>query len=106
MGYDTSLPEDQVKSILTEHFSSCGVITHVFVCTPDECTNIYFSKKEDEASAMDLNGSKVGGFKITTMLLATAISNPRLAPGDEPTVGYSIPGTSNVFLDSLFSKVT
>ena len=53
-----------------------------------------------------LYGSKVGGFKITTMLLATAISNPRLAPGDEPTVGYSIPGTSNVFFDSLFSKVT
>ncbi|XP_033145608.1 nucleolin 1 [Brassica rapa] len=40
LGYDTSLPEDQVKSILTEHFSSCGLITHVFVCTPDECTNI------------------------------------------------------------------
>ncbi|KAJ4904061.1 Uncharacterized protein Rs2_18012 [Raphanus sativus] len=28
LGYDTSLPEDEVKSILTEHVSSCGVITH------------------------------------------------------------------------------
>ncbi|WZZ54785.1 hypothetical protein YC2023_054892 [Brassica napus] len=104
LGYDTSLPEDQVKSILTEHFSSCGVITHVFVCTPDECTNIYFSKKEDEASAMDLNGSKVGGFKITTMLLATAISNPRLAPGDEPTVGYSIPAPFLEFAREINKK--
>ncbi|CAN6833783.1 unnamed protein product [Brassica oleracea] len=104
LGYDTSLPEDQVKSILTEHFSSCGVITHVFVCTPDECTNIYFSKKEDEASAMDLNGSKVDGFKITTMLLATAISNPRLAPGDEPTVGYSIPAPFLEFAREINKK--
>ncbi|CAN7018488.1 unnamed protein product [Brassica oleracea var. botrytis] len=104
LGYDTSLPEDQVKSILTEHFSSCGVITHVYVCTPDECTNIYFSKKEDEASAMDLNGSKVGGFKITTMLLATAISNPRIAPGDEPTVGYSIPAPFLEFAREINKK--
>ncbi|WZZ54779.1 uncharacterized protein LOC111205465 [Brassica napus] len=105
LGYDPSLPEDEVKSILTEHFSSCGVITHVYVCTLDECTNIYFSKKEGEASAMDLNGSKVGGFKITTMLLATAISNPRLAPGDEPTVGYSIPAPFLEFAREINKKL-
>ncbi|KAG2285892.1 hypothetical protein Bca52824_045496 [Brassica carinata] len=64
LGYDTSLPQDEVESILREHFSSC------------------------EASALDLNGSKVGGFKITTMRVATVRSNRRSGPG---TVGYCIP---------------
>uniref|UniRef100_A0A0D3C342 RRM domain-containing protein n=1 Tax=Brassica oleracea var. oleracea TaxID=109376 RepID=A0A0D3C342_BRAOL len=72
LGYDTSLPEDQVKSILTEHFSSCGVITHVYVCTLDE---------------------------------STAISNPRLAPGDEPTVGYSIPAPFLEFAREINKKL-
>ncbi|KAF3557090.1 hypothetical protein F2Q69_00016957, partial [Brassica cretica] len=88
LGYDTSLPQDEVESILREHFSSCGEITHVYVDTLDKCTNIYFSKEEGEASALDLNGSKVGGFKITTMRVATVRSNRRSGPG---TVGYCIP---------------
>ena len=104
LGYDTSLPQDEVESILREHFSSCGEITHVYVDTLDKCTNIYFSKEEGEASALDLNGSEVGGFKITTMRVATVRSNPPLAPG-ETRIGYSIPGTSNLFLDSLFSRL-
>ena len=104
LGYDTSLPEDEIESKLTANFSSCGKITHVFVCPLDECTNIYFSKEEGEASALDLNGSEVGGFKITTMRVATVRSNPPLAPG-ETRIGYSIPGTSNLFLDSLFSRL-
>ena len=104
LGYDTSLPQDEVESILREHFSSCGEITHVYVDTLDKCTNIYFSKEEGEASALDLNGSKVGGFKITTMRVATVRSNRRSGPG---TVGSCIPGnTSNVFLDSLFPNVS
>ncbi|XP_013633412.1 nucleolin 1-like [Brassica napus] len=90
LGYDTSLPEDEIESKLTANFSSCGKITHVFVCPLDECTNIYFSKEEGEASALDLNGSEVGGFKITTMRVATVRSNPPLAPG-ETRIGYSIP---------------
>ncbi|KAL0670837.1 hypothetical protein Bca4012_033541 [Brassica carinata] len=88
LGYDTSLPQDEVESILREHFSSCGEITHVYVDTLDKCTNIYFSKEEGEASALDLNGSKVGGFKITTMRVATVRSNRRSGPG---TVGSCIP---------------
>ncbi|KAJ0260018.1 hypothetical protein HA466_0062780 [Hirschfeldia incana] len=86
LGYDTSLPEDEVKSILTEHFSR-GEITHVYVDPLDECTNIYFSEEEGEASALALNGTMVGGFKITTMRVATVRSNRR-GPG---TVGYCIP---------------
>lgn len=107
-GYDTSLPVDVIESKLRAHFSSCGVITHVYVCPPDKSTNIYFSELQGEASALDLDGSQLDGFKITTVRVATATArtNPLLAPGELKMVGYSVPGTSNVFLYTLFSRLT
>ncbi|CAH8330320.1 unnamed protein product [Eruca vesicaria subsp. sativa] len=48
-GYNTCLPADEVKSDLVKLFSSCGEITHVYVCTLDKMTNIYFHEEEGEA---------------------------------------------------------
>ena len=100
-GYDTSLPADEVESVLRTHFSSCGEITHVYISTPNNRANIYFSEEEGEALALGLHGSEVRGFRITTRRLATVRSNPLLAPGQTRRIGYTAPGTSNVFLDSL-----
>lgn len=38
-GYDTSLPADEVESVLRTHFSSCGEITHVYISTPNNRAN-------------------------------------------------------------------
>lgn len=92
MGYDPSLLEDEVEEALTAHFSSCGVIIHVDVDLLDKMTSIYFSEEEGEASAMNLDGSEVDGFKINTMLVpTTARSNPPRPPG-ETHCGYCAPG--------------
>ena len=55
-----------------------------------------------EALALGLHGSEVRGFRITTRSLAKVRSNHPLAPGQTQTrrIGYTVPGTSNVFLDS------
>lgn len=92
MGYDPSLLKDEVEEALTAHFSSCGVIIHVDVDLLDKMTSIYFSEEEGEASAMNLDGSQVDGFKINTMLVpTTARSNPPRPPG-ETHCGYCPPG--------------
>ncbi|WZY90645.1 hypothetical protein YC2023_047380 [Brassica napus] len=69
-GYDTSLPADEVESFLRTHFSSCGEITHVYISTPNNRANIYFSEEEGEALVLGLHGSEVRGFRITTRSLA------------------------------------
>ncbi|KAF8046041.1 hypothetical protein N665_4087s0005 [Sinapis alba] len=105
VGYDTSLREDEVERALTAHFSSCGDITHVYVDLPDKMTNIYFSKEEGEASALDLDGSQVDGFKITiTLVPTTARSNTPLAPG-ETYFGYCYPAHMIEFGEEIQEKI-
>ncbi|KAG2239801.1 hypothetical protein Bca4012_022900 [Brassica carinata] len=104
MGYDTSLPADEVESCLRAHFDSCGEITHVYINTREECANIYFSEKEGEALALGLNGSEVRGFRITTGRIATAKSNPPLASG-ETRKGYTIPAHMIEFAPEINRKV-
>ncbi|KAL0897281.1 hypothetical protein Bca101_081242 [Brassica carinata] len=91
-GFDTSLSEDEVKRALTAHFSSCGEIVHVYVNLTDKMmTNIYFSEEEGEARAMDLDGSQVDGFIITTRLVATTVrSNTPLPPAHMLEFGHEI----------------
>ncbi|KAG2309431.1 hypothetical protein Bca52824_029179 [Brassica carinata] len=91
MGYDTSLPVDQVESALKKHFSNCGEITHVFVNTLDKQTNIYFSRQQEEALAMDLHGTKVGGFKLDISPVPSVLSNRPLGNG-QIGLGYTVPG--------------
>ncbi|CAH8387344.1 unnamed protein product [Eruca vesicaria subsp. sativa] len=99
-GYDTSLPEDEVERALRAHFSSCGEITHVYICTGDERANIYFSQEEGEALALGLHGSEVGGFKITTSHLATVRPNR-----PAPCKGYTIPAHMIEFRPEIRRKV-
>ncbi|KAJ4903834.1 Uncharacterized protein Rs2_17785 [Raphanus sativus] len=105
MGYDTSLPADQVESVLRELFSSCGVITHVYISTRNRRANFYFSKEEGEALALGLNGSEVGGFRITTRRLATVRSNPPLSPGETRCKGFTIPAHMIEFAPEIGRKV-
>ncbi|XP_013687433.2 nucleolin 1-like [Brassica napus] len=105
VGYDPSLLEDEVEEALTAHFSSCGVIIHVDVDLLDKMTSIYFSEEEGEASAMNLDGSEVDGFKINTMLVpTTARSNPPRPPG-ETHCGYCAPAQMLEFADEIQEKM-
>ena len=89
---------------MRRHFSSCGGITHVYIY--GKRANIYFSEEHEETSALGLHRSEVSGFRITTRRLATARRNHSLAPGQSSRrIGYTRPGTSNVFLDSSFLTV-
>ncbi|WZZ55736.1 hypothetical protein YC2023_055843 [Brassica napus] len=63
-GYDTSLPVDQ--------------------------TNIYFSRQEEEARALDLHGTKVGGFKLDISRVPSVLSNRPLGNG-QIRLGYTVP---------------
>ena len=105
MGYGTSLPEDEAERVLRTHFSSCGEITHVYICTPDNSANIYFSEEEGEALALGLDGSEVGGFRITTMGVATVRSDPPLAPGQTRCKGYTVPAHMIEFAPEIGRKV-
>ncbi|CAF1864656.1 hypothetical protein Bca4012_033564 [Brassica carinata] len=105
VGYDPSLLKDEVEEALTAHFSSCGVIIHVDVDLLDKMTSIYFSEEEGEASAMNLDGSQVNGFKINTMLVPTkARSNPPRPPG-ETHCGYCPPAQMLEFADETKEKI-
>ncbi|WZZ55520.1 uncharacterized protein LOC106405071 [Brassica napus] len=104
-GYDTSLPADEVESVLRTHFSSCGEITHVYISTPNNRANIYFSEEEGEALALGLHGSEVRGFRITTRRLATVRSNPLLAPGQTRRIGYTAPAHLIEFAPEIRRKV-
>ncbi|KAG5381096.1 hypothetical protein IGI04_028938, partial [Brassica rapa subsp. trilocularis] len=103
-GYNTFLPADEVESALIKHFSSCGEITHVFVCTLDKKTNIYFYQQEGEARALDLDGSVVKGFKIAVTGVATIFSN-RLPPSGEICFGYCDPAHMIEFSGVIQDKV-
>lgn len=106
-GYDTSLPADEVESFLRTHFSSCGEITHVYISTPNNRANIYFSEEEGEALALGLHGSEVRGFRITTRSLAKVRSNHPLAPGQTQTrrIGYTVPAHIIEFAPEIGRKV-
>ena len=102
--YDTSLPEDEVESVLRQHFSSCGGITHVYI--DDKRANIYFSEEHEETSALGLHRSEVSGFRITTRRLATARRNHSLAPGQSSRrIGYTRPAITIEFAPEIGRKV-
>ncbi|EOA17617.1 hypothetical protein CARUB_v10005982mg [Capsella rubella] len=72
-GFDTSLPADEIKESLINHFKSCGVIGRVFLDTNPE-TNVVDSHAsiviigedaDTDEKVMELNGSELGGRKLT-----------------------------------------
>ncbi|CAF1870394.1 BnaC04g47460D [Brassica napus] len=53
-------------------------------------TNIYFSRQEEEARALDLHGTKVGGFKLDISRVPSVLSNRPLGNG-QIRLGYTVP---------------
>ncbi|CAH2053014.1 unnamed protein product [Thlaspi arvense] len=78
-GYDTSLPADEIESILRKHFASCGEMTRVFVNTLDDIAYIYFVDQEGEDKALQGDGiSEVGGWRIEATPVAKAEPKPNM----------------------------
>ncbi|CAN7083057.1 unnamed protein product, partial [Brassica oleracea var. botrytis] len=67
-GFDSSLPPNDIKSALREHFASCGEITRVSVPIDRETGGsrgiAYVEFKEGTEKAFELNGSDIGGWNI------------------------------------------
>ncbi|XP_010436361.1 PREDICTED: nucleolin 1-like [Camelina sativa] len=67
-GFGSSLPEDDIKTALSEHFSTCGEITRVFVPTSFLTGSVkgfaYIDLKEDAKKALELNGSVMIGKEL------------------------------------------
>ncbi|KAG7621629.1 RNA-binding domain superfamily [Arabidopsis suecica] len=97
-GFDTSLPEDEMKEALTNHFKSCGVIAMVSFRRHPETdvvnglVTITMMGNDADEKVMLLNGSELGGRK----LVVKANPTPRLKLDhlNLPFGGSSVPGTS------------
>ncbi|KAM0872250.1 hypothetical protein ACQ4PT_038838 [Festuca glaucescens] len=69
-GFDSSLGEDQIRSSLQKHFSSCGEITRVSIPKDYETgaskgiAYMVFSDNSSLSKAMELSGSDLGGFSL------------------------------------------
>ncbi|XP_019090115.1 PREDICTED: nucleolin 1-like [Camelina sativa] len=67
-GFGSALPEDDIKTALSEHFSTCGEITRVFVPTSIVTGAVkgfaYIDLKEDTKKALELNGSVMIGKEL------------------------------------------
>ncbi|KAG5402880.1 hypothetical protein IGI04_008999 [Brassica rapa subsp. trilocularis] len=66
-GYDTSLTKDDVKNALTNHFSTCGEITDVFVLNSRAL--IYFYEQGSNNRALQLSGTDLGGCTLVVKAL-------------------------------------
>ncbi|CAN8288486.1 unnamed protein product [Cochlearia groenlandica] len=67
-GFDSSLPEDDIKHALSEHFASCGEISRVSVPMDRDrgCSKgiAYVDFKDSADKAYELDGSDMGGWSI------------------------------------------
>ncbi|KAG7541760.1 RNA-binding domain superfamily [Arabidopsis thaliana x Arabidopsis arenosa] len=86
-GYNTSLPADEIKKALTDHFRSCGAIAKVEIPVDRPASVIIIGDDANE-KALELNGSELGGRK----LVVTAMVYPMLVKRDAPS-GSTVPAT-------------
>ncbi|XP_019084294.1 PREDICTED: nucleolin 1-like [Camelina sativa] len=81
-GFGSSLPEDDIKTALSKHFSDCGEITRVFVPTSIVTGAVkgfaYIDLKEDAKKALELNGSIMLGKEL---VVKTALLMRDSSPG-------------------------
>ncbi|XP_019084293.1 PREDICTED: uncharacterized protein LOC109125939 [Camelina sativa] len=67
-GFGSSLPENDIKTALSKHFSACGEITRVFVPTNFETGFFkgfaYIDLKGEATKALELNGSHMIGKEL------------------------------------------
>ncbi|KAH0887847.1 hypothetical protein HID58_050279, partial [Brassica napus] len=66
-GYDTSLTKDDLKNALTNHFSTCGEITDVFVLNSRAL--VYFYGLGSNNRAVQLSGTDLGGSTLVVKAL-------------------------------------
>ncbi|CAN6981419.1 unnamed protein product [Brassica rapa subsp. trilocularis] len=66
-GYDTSLPRDDIKNALSNHFSTCGEITDVFLLNSRAL--VYFYGLGSNHRAVQLSGSDLGGCTLVVKAL-------------------------------------
>ncbi|CAF1696561.1 hypothetical protein Bca4012_000309 [Brassica carinata] len=66
-GYDTSLTKDDLKNALTNHFSTCGEITDVFVLNSRAL--VYFYGLGSNNRAVQLSGTDLGGCTLVVKAL-------------------------------------
>uniref|UniRef100_A0A1J3I262 Nucleolin 1 n=1 Tax=Noccaea caerulescens TaxID=107243 RepID=A0A1J3I262_NOCCA len=77
-GYDTSLPDDDIKKALSSHFISCGEICSISISrdlvTNDvdrSCAFVVIRGKGVEEKALALNGSDLGGWNVSVVKAGT-----------------------------------
>jgi nucleolin len=67
-GFDSSLPENDIKNALSEHFASCGEISRISVpCDRETGASkgiAYLDFKDGADKAYELNGSDMGGWNL------------------------------------------
>ncbi|XP_048624661.1 nucleolin 1-like isoform X1 [Brassica napus] len=66
-GYDTLLTKDDLKNALTNHFSTCGEITDVFVLNSRAL--VYFYGLGSNNRAVQLSGTDLGGCTVVVKAL-------------------------------------
>ncbi|XP_010469654.1 PREDICTED: nucleolin 1-like [Camelina sativa] len=87
-GFGSSLPENDIKTALSKHFSACGEITRVFVPTNFETGFFkgfaYIDLKGDATKALELNGSHMIGKEL---VVKTALLMRDSSPGHSGSGG-------------------
>ncbi|KFK37831.1 hypothetical protein AALP_AA3G034800 [Arabis alpina] len=88
-GYPTGLPEESLRSVLSEHFSSCGEIDHVTITHNrylgglSDTAAIHFCGEVAAEKARELSGSDMGGWKVDVV----HCSGPRDVPLNQIFMG-------------------
>ncbi|VVB12029.1 unnamed protein product [Arabis nemorensis] len=83
-GYDTSLPADDIKDVLRNHFYSCGEVCEVEVPRDPLCAFVYIQGKDSEKHALALNGRDLGGW------IAVIQSLPKIKSTIDPNLAGAI----------------
>jgi hypothetical protein len=104
-GFDTCLPDDDLKAALRREFASCGEILHVYIPRGNSVAYVYFSEEEAIARALELYGHESRcklfgghqaqaravervGWKLVAMPLTNYASPPSVG---SHCYGYTIP---------------
>jgi len=92
-GFDSSLDEDQIRSSLLNHFSSCGGITRVSIPKDYETgaskgiAYMVFSNNGSLSKAVELSGSDLGGFSLFVDVAKPKPDNRDDTPSNRPRPG-------------------
>ncbi|CAA7033210.1 unnamed protein product [Microthlaspi erraticum] len=66
-GYDTLLPEDEIKKALIGNFNSCGEIDYVGFPRDSSCAFLVILGEDAEEKALALDGSDAGGWNVSVV---------------------------------------